>query len=187
MTARTAGLSAVSRGESAIAKTPRIRGRHALQGTVLATASALPVQGTNHVTSVARSLAASTRITIATTATSTDAVLSRSAALSVNRKPDYWMEGNLIVQFRSGIRVLRIPTCTARCGSHGCPQNDNCRSYFVYQMRFYGNNTREWRRANSAGMPRDWAITEASRRALSAEAFKEDRAAIDRWNTEGCP
>jgi hypothetical protein len=102
-------------------------------------------------------------------------------------KPDYWMEGDLIVQFRSGVRVLRISTCTACCGLPGCPKSDDCRSHFVYQLRFYGDNTREWRRANSAGMPRDWAITEASQRALSAETFAEDHAAIQRWNTEGCP
>lgn len=97
------------------------------------------------------------------------------------------MEGALIVQFRSGVRVLRIPTCTACCGLPGCPKSDDCRSYFVYQMRFYGDGTREWRMANTAGMPRDWAITEASHRALNAEAFAEDRAAIRRWNAEGCP
>jgi hypothetical protein len=109
----------------------------------------------------------------------------------VTRTPDYWMEGALIVQFRSGIRVLRIPTCTARCGLPGCPQSDACRSFFVYQLRFYANDTREWRRANGAGMPRDRAIEEASRRALDAEDFAdhrpEDRVAIACWNAEGCP
>lgn len=101
------------------------------------------------------------------------------------------MEGDLVVQFRSGVRVLRIPTCTACCGLPGCPQSDDCRSYFIYQMRFYANNTREWRMHSSAGMPRDRAITEASRRAIDAEVFAdhrpEERAAMQRWNTEGCP
>ena len=101
-------------------------------------------------------------------------------------RPDYWMEGDLVVQFRSGVRVLRISTCTARCGLPSCPQNDSCRSFFVYQLRFYADGTREWGRANGVGMPRDWAITEASRRALDAETFAdhrpEDRAAIRRWN-----
>src|ERR1700751_2244400 len=106
-------------------------------------------------------------------------------------RPDYWMEGDLVVQFRSGVRVLRIPTCTACCGLPNCPKNDGCRSYFVYQLYFHPDGTREWGRANGAGMPRDWAITEATRRAINAEAFAdlrpEDRAAIQRWNTEGCP
>ena len=109
----------------------------------------------------------------------------------VNQRPDYWMEGDLIVEFRSGVRVLRIPACTARCGLPGCPRSDACRSFFVYQLRFYADSTREWRMGNTAGMPRDRAITEASRRALDAEAFAdhhpEERAAIQRWNAEGSP
>lgn len=106
-------------------------------------------------------------------------------------RPDYWMEGDLVVQFRSGVRILRISTCTACCGLPGCPQNDGCRSFFVYQLRFCADGSREWRRASSAGVPRDQAIAEASRRAIDAEAFAdlrpEERAAIGRWNNEGCP
>ena len=106
-------------------------------------------------------------------------------------RPDYWMEGRTVVQFRSGVRVLRISTCTARCGLPGCPQSAECRSFYVYQLRFCANNTREWRRTSGVGLPRAHAIDEASRLALSAEAFAdqrpEDRAAINRWNAEGCP
>lgn len=106
-------------------------------------------------------------------------------------RPDYWMEGDLIVQFRSGVRVLRISTCTSQCGLPGCPATDSCSCFYVYQLRFYADKTREWRRANSAGMPREWAIQEASSRAVSAEEFadlrSDDRSAIDRWNAEGCP
>ena len=106
-------------------------------------------------------------------------------------KPDYWMDGDLVVQFRSGVRVLRISGCTSCCGLPGCPQSDDCRSFFVYVMRFYADGTREWRMANTGGMPRDWAIRTASRRALDNEHFAdhlpEDRAAIERWNADGCP
>jgi len=108
------------------------------------------------------------------------------------RKPDYWIQGSQVVQFRSGVRVLRIPTCTARCGSPGCPQSEDCRSFYVYQLRFYADGSREWRRtAFASGVPRDQASAEASQRALTAEAFAdhrpENRLAIDRWNEEGCP
>ena len=107
-------------------------------------------------------------------------------------RPDYWMEGALVVQFRSGVRVLRIYSCTARCGLPDCPKNDSCRSFFVYQLNFYDDGRREWRRPSSgAGAPREQAIAEASRRALSAEAFAdhrpEERAGMQRWNAEGCP
>ena len=109
----------------------------------------------------------------------------------MSARPDYWMEGDLVVQFRAGVRVLRIPTCTACCGRPGCPQSDSCQSFFVYQLRFYADGSREWRRANGAGIPRDQAIAEASRRAIDAEAFAdhrpEERTAIGRWNAEGCP
>jgi hypothetical protein len=109
----------------------------------------------------------------------------------VTSQPDYWMDGTTVVEFRSGVRVLHISTCTALCGLPGCPQSESCRSYFIYQLRFHGDGSREWRRASSAGIPRDQAIAEASRRAIDAEAFAdhrpEDRAAIDHWNAEGCP
>ena len=110
----------------------------------------------------------------------------------MSKRPDYWMQGELVVQFRSGVRVLRIPSCTARCGLPDCPRNDSCRSFFVYQLRFYGDGKREWGRSSGGpGWPREQAIAEASRRALSAEVFAdhrpEERAAIQRWNAEGCP
>jgi hypothetical protein len=108
-----------------------------------------------------------------------------------SKRPDYWMEGSLVVQFRSGVRVLRLSTCTACCGLPGCPQSDDCRSFYVYQLRFFANGTREWGRSSGAGLPRDQALAEASRRALDAEHFadhrSEERAAIQRWNDEGCP
>lgn len=105
--------------------------------------------------------------------------------------PDYWMKGALVVQFRSGVRVLHISTCTALCGLPGCPHSDECRSFYVYQLRFYATGAREWTRTSGAGLPREQAIAEASRRALSAEAFAdhraEERTAIQGWNDEGCP
>jgi len=101
------------------------------------------------------------------------------------------MEGCLVVQFRSGVRVLRIPHCTARCGLPGCPQSDDCRSFYVYQLRFYDDGSREWRRASGAGLPREQAIEEATRRAISAETFAAhrptERAAMKRWDAEGRP
>ncbi len=106
-------------------------------------------------------------------------------------RPDYWMAGEQVAHYRSGVKIMRISSCTARCGLPDCPDNDGCRKYFVYQMRFYGDGTREWRMANTAGVPRDQAYKEAGARAASAESFAkmrpEDEAAIQKWNADGCP
>lgn len=84
MPAGTAGSSEVSSGEPAIAKIPRIRGLLASQETGHAIASATAAKDTNHVTSAAGLQDASTKITTAMTATSTNVARSWSAALAVN-------------------------------------------------------------------------------------------------------
>jgi len=100
------------------------------------------------------------------------------------------MVGDLVAEFRAGVKVLAYPVCVARCGLDGCPTSDECRRFIVYVMRFFADGSREWTMCMGVHT-RARAIQIATERAESAEAFAkmrpEERAAIERWNAEGRP
>lgn len=82
-------------------------------------------------------------------------------------KIEGWMEGEAVVEFRAGVKVLKSGETWGRGDV-----------YRVYQKKYYEDKTFRWSRCDRL-FTRDGAIAEASSRALFEESYYE------KWNFGG--